>query len=267
MATSPPAATRPLVGAGLKMNLTASEAGRYFDVLRPRVAGISGCDLFVLPPFTAIAAAREHLAGSNIAWGAQDVHPQDSGPFTGDISMPMLADLGCTYVEVGHVERRRAHGETGELIAAKVAQVLRHGATPILCVGEPEPVGMPAASAKVVAQLRVELGLVAPADRAGVVIAYEPTWAIGQAATAAPEYVAGVVHAIRAWLASDDGGRATPRIIYGGSVNLSDVGSLLREADVDGLFVGRAALDPERFAAIAGAVQAARATTSKVTAS
>jgi triosephosphate isomerase len=260
MVANAPAALRPLVGAGLKMHLTSSEAGRYFDALRPRVAGITGCDLVVLPPFTSISVAQERLSGTNVAWGAQDVHAEDSGPYTGDISMPMLVDLGCTYVEVGHVERRRDHAETDGVIAAKVAQVLRYGATPILCVGEPVPGDAESAREQVLSQVRAVLTPIATADRARVVIAYEPTWAIGGATTAAAKHVACVQRGIRAWLCSPDGGGVAARIIYGGSVDLSAVRSLLQEGGVDGLFVGRAALDPGQFAAIATAVEAAQDT-------
>jgi triosephosphate isomerase len=258
MSMHPPAATRPLVGAGLKMNLTSSEARRYFDALRPLVAGIAGCDIFVLPPFTALHAAQERLHGSNVAWGAQDVHPLDRGAHTGDISMPMLVDLGCSYVEVGHVERRRGHGETDEFIGAKVAQVLCYDATPILCIGEPAEGEPAAALEQVLGQLRVALAPVAAADRARVVIAYEPTWAIGVTATASPEHVAFVQAGIRAWLASPEGGGVAVRIIYGGSVDQTAAASLLAAGGIDGLFVGRAALDPARFADIAAAVGAAR---------
>jgi len=126
----------PLVGTSWKMNLTPSLAAAYCAELRALVADVDDRTLFVLPPFPAIAAARAALTGSNVAWGAQDVHPDDSGAHTGDVSAPMLADLGCTLVEVGHHERRRDHHEDDELIARKVAAVQRWGMTAILCVGE-----------------------------------------------------------------------------------------------------------------------------------
>src|SRR5260221_12132459 len=150
---------RPLIGTSLKMNLTSSESAAYFDTLRPLVASLIACDMFVLPPFTSIWVARERLTGSNVAWGGQDVHAEDAGAHTGDVSAPMLADLGCTFVEVGHSERRRDHGETDDLVALKVRQVLPHRMTPILCVGEPAP-GMPQAALEYVmrqARQRVHL--------------------------------------------------------------------------------------------------------------
>ena len=144
---------RPLIGTSWKMHHTASEAATYLDALRPLVAGLVDRDLFVLPAFPALFVARERLTGSNVAWGAQDVHPDDRGAHTGDVSAPMLADLGCRYVEVGHAERRRDHGETAEIVAAKVAAALRWHLTPIVCVGEERREGPETALATVLADL------------------------------------------------------------------------------------------------------------------
>jgi len=233
------------------MNLTSRGAGAYFEALRPQVAAFTSCDLFVLPPFTSLWAARERLRGSNVVWGAQDVHPDDEGAHTGDVSASMLADLGCTYVEVGHSERRRDHGETDDIVAAKVEQVLRHSMTPIMCVGEPRQVPLDAACRHVSDQVRTGLERVRPDDRRRVVIAYEPVWAIGVGAAAAdPEHVSRMHVAIHEFLRSAEGGGVDTRVIYGGSVDESTAAALLAAHGVDGLFVGRAALDPARFAAI-----------------
>jgi triosephosphate isomerase len=234
---------RPLIGTGLKMNLTSSEAATYFDELRPLLAPLTSCELFVLPPFTSIWVARDRLRGSNISWGAQDVHGDDAGAHTGDISASMLADLGCTFVEVGHSERRRDHGETDESVAVKVRQVLRHDMTPIMCVGEPRMGSPEAALDHVLRQARTGMSLVPEADRGRVVIAYEPVWAIGEGAVAADPAHIGAVHRGLHELAA--------RVIYGGSVDALSAAPILAEAGVDGLFVGRAALDPRQFAAIA----------------
>jgi triosephosphate isomerase len=234
---------RPLIGTSLKMNLTSSEAATYFDELRPMVASLTSCELFVLPPFTSIWVARDRLRGSNISWGAQDVHAEDAGAHTGDVSAPMLADLECSFVEVGHSERRRDHGETDEIVALKVRQILRHKMTPIMCVGEPEPGNSASALDHVIAQARTGLSLVPKADHRRVVIAYEPVWAIGEGASAADPGHIGAVH-----LGLHELGA---RVIYGGSVDPSTAGPILAQEGVDGLFVGRAALDPKRFAAIA----------------
>lgn len=234
---------RPLIGTSLKMNFTSSEAATYFDALRPMVAPLTSCELFVLPPFTSIWVARDRLHDSNVAWGAQDVHAEDAGAHTGDVSAPMLADLGCTFVEVGHSERRRDHAESNELVAHKVRQVLRHHMTPIMCVGEPRPGSLEAALDHVLRQARAGMSMVPKHDRARVVIAYEPIWAIGEGAAAAdPAHIGAVHRGLR-----ELGARA----IYGGSVDPLTAGPILCEDGVDGLFVGRAALDPKRFAAIA----------------
>jgi len=241
------------------MNLTSTEAERYFRTLRPLVADIVECDLFVLPPFTSIWVARRELGDSNIAWGAQDVHPEEPGPHTGDVAAPMLVDLGCTYVEVGHSERRRDHGESDTLIGAKIRQVLRHGLIPILCVGEVDRGPVEHAIDVVVRQLETSLAGTAAADRGRVVVAYEPVWAIGEGASAAdPDHVEAVHAAIHRRFRSPDGARGDVRVIYGGSVDAVSAPSLLVKDDVDGLFVGRAALDPTHFAAIARAAVGSR---------
>ena len=227
------------------MNLTSTEAGSYFDALRSMVASVTSCDLFVLPPFTSIWLARERLRGSNIAWGAQDVHAEDAGAHTGDVSARMLADLECSFVEVGHSERRRDYGETDEVVARKVRQVLRHEMTPIMCVGEPEPTEPESALDHVLGQARTGLSLVPELDHRRVVIAYEPVWAIGEGAAAAYPSHIGAVHRGLCELGT--------RVIYGGSVDLLTAGPILAQDGVDGLFVGRAALDPKRFAEIVAA--------------
>jgi triosephosphate isomerase len=239
---------RTLIGTSLKMNLTSSEAATYFDELRRMVASLTSCELFVLPPFTSIWVARDRLRGSNVAWGAQDVHGEDSGAHTGDVSARMLADLGCSFVEVGHSERRRAYGETDEVVAQKVRQVLRYEMTPIMCVGELEPASTASALDHVIAQARTGLSLVPKADHRRVVIAYEPVWAIGEGASAADPAHIGAVH--RGLHELD------ARVIYGGSVDPLTARPILAEEGVDGLFVGRAALDPKRFAAIAASTNA-----------
>jgi triosephosphate isomerase len=235
-----------LIGTSSKMNLTSSEAARYLDTLRPLVEDIADRELFVLLPFTSIWVARDRLAGSRVRWGAQDVHPDDAGAHTGDVSAPMLADLGCTYVEVGHHERRRDHGETDELVAAKVAATQRWGMTAIACVGEQQRSTFDGAVAAIAAQVR----LLTTAEPDRLVIAYEPAWAIGEGAQAADAGWVGRVHAAIRERLPTSGTRAIP-IIYGGSVDPLEAPRLLAEPGVDGLFVGRKALDPAVFAAIA----------------
>lgn len=237
----------PLIGTSWKMNLTPSQAAVYCATLRKLVEDLDDRTLFVLPPFTSIPAARELLAGSNIAWGAQDVHPDEAGAHTGDVSAPMLADLGCTFIETGHHERRRDYHEDDELIAAKVAAIQRWGMTAILCVGEETRTTVDAASSRVLGQMR----LVDALDPAKLIIAYEPAWAIGAGAEAAsPDWVTAVHATIHGRLAEVSGGGAVP-VIYGGSVDAVGAATLLPCPGVDGLFVGRYALTPEGFAKIA----------------
>ena len=238
---------KPLIGTSFKMNLTSTELTRYIEVLRPLIEPLTACDMFMLPPFTAIWAARECLRGSRVVWGAQDVHHEAYGAHTGDISAPMLAELGCTFVEVGHSERRRDHGETDAAIALKVKAVLEHGMTPILCVGEPTKGATASAVEYVTRQVYGGLKGIPGYQRAQVVIAYEPVWAIGVGSTAAdPQHVETMHAAIHDLL---DG--AKPRVIYGGSVDVTTAAPLLGQEHVDGLFVGRSALDPVAFGAIA----------------
>jgi triosephosphate isomerase len=251
--THPPG-TRLLFGANWKMQLTATDTHRVLATLLDLTADLVDRDLFVLPAFPALAAARDRLGGSGIAWGAQDVHPEDQGAHTGDVSAPMLADLGCRYVMVGHTERRRDHAEGPELLAAKVAAVVRWGMVPIVCVGEREPVGAEAARSWVVADLARILGGLDPATPSGLVVAYEPAWAIGVGSRpAAPADIGGVQRGIHAWLADHGFADGLTRVIYGGSVDEDVAAAMLREPGVDGLFVGRASVDPVRFAAIARA--------------
>ncbi len=237
-----------LIGASSKMNLTSTQAAAYLDVFRRLVEDVVDRDLFVLFPFTSIWVARERLAGSNVRWGAQDVHPEDAGAHTGDVSAAMLADLGCTYVEVGHHERRRDHGETDELVAAKAAAVQRWGMTAIVCVGEDRRAPLEAVFEIIDRQLE----LVLACDPRLLVIAYEPAWAIGTGARAAAgTWVRRIHAAVRTRLVAANPDSATVPIIYGGSVGIAGSRALLAQPGVDGLFVGRQALDPRVLAAIA----------------
>lgn len=246
----------PLIGTSWKMNLGSAAAERWFAAALPLLAAVDGCEIFVLPPFTSIWVARQRLAGTRIAWGAQDVHPDDEGAHTGDIAASMLVDLGCTYVELGHSERRRDHGETDALVAAKLRQVVGHGMTPILCVGEPEPGSTAAAVEHVRGQLDGALASIGRGSWPQVIVAYEPVWAIGAGARAAePAHIGAVQRAIHEHIEAATAG-STGRVIYGGSVDERTAGGILAQDGVDGLFVGRAALDPARFAAIAAAAAA-----------
>lgn len=242
---------RPLIGTSWKMNLTSGEAREWFAVARPLLEPLSAeRDLFVLPPFPSIWVARDALAGSTIGWGGQDIHADDRGAHTGDVSGPMLADLGCRYAEIGHSERRRDHGETDAVVAGKVRAALRWNLVPIVCLGERVRDSVPTAWQVIRRQLEGAFGSLPPTDLDRLVVAYEPVWAIGEGAAAAdPEHVAAIHVAIRRWLA--ERGATTRRVLYGGSVDEASAETLLGCEGVSGLFVGRAALDPQRFARIA----------------
>jgi triosephosphate isomerase len=243
-------ARRPLIGTSWKMNLTSTQAEAWLRAVVPQLADVRDRDLFVLPAYPALWVARRELAGTGIAWGAQDVHPDDRGAHTGDVSAEMLADLGCTYAEVGHSERRYAHGEGDALVAAKVAAALRWGLTPIVCVGERELWPLPTAWAAISRHLKRSLRGLDGAALDRLVVAYEPHWAIGVGARAAPlDHIEAIIGEIHRWLGAR-GGSAT-RVVYGGSIDAGNAARIVATPGVDGLFVGRAALDPDAFAAIA----------------
>ncbi len=248
--SGPAVRRRPMIGTSWKMNLLPSTAPAWFEAVVHGTAGVADRELFVLPPFPMLAAAQAALHGTAIRWGAQDVHAADSGAHTGDVSAPMLAELGCTIAEIGHSERRRDHGESDGRIAGKVRAALRWQMTPLLCVGERTP-GRPGPAIGIVGrQLAGALGELTPAELARVIVAYEPVWAIGEGARAAHLDHVGALHAaVRRWL--DARGGAMVPVLYGGSVNPGNASGLMAVPTVDGLFVGRAALDPEAFVAIA----------------
>lgn len=245
-------AVRRLIGVNLKMQLTPSGTDAYLRVVRELVSDRDDRDLFVLPSYPALQVARDRLQGSDVAWGAQDVHPADLGPHSGDVSAPMLADLGCRFVMVGHTERRRDHGESYDLVGAKVAAVVRWAMVPIICLGEPAPVGPEAALEVLLADLELAMARLGGTELPEVAVAYEPGWAIGQGMVAAPPEQISIVHrGIHAWLEQRGFAAGRARVIYGGSVDTTVAEELLRQPGVDGLFIGRAALEPARFAALA----------------
>ena len=250
-------ARRPLIAGNWKMNLTVTEAE---DLVRKLVGNFSAdlhqrVDVAVLPPFPLLGAVRAVLSNEDpfVMCGGQDLSPHDEGAHTGDVSGPMLRSVGCRYVVVGHSERREDHGEDDALVGAKVAAALRHGLTPILCVGEGLSVRESGDHVDhTVAQLDAALDGVSADDAAGIVVAYEPVWAIGTGKVATPDDAQEVCGAIRKRLRSryDDAVADRVRILYGGSVSAKNVAELMAEPDVDGGLVGGASLDAEGFAAL-----------------
>ncbi len=246
----------PIVAANWKMNLLRADAEEH---CRKTVSelGESTNEVIVFPTSVLIPPVAAELQGTRIAWGGQDVHPEDDGAHTGDVSGPQLVDAGCTWVLVGHSERRRDHGEGDGLVARKVAAALRNRLRPILCVGETKA-ERDAGETLEVLRKQLDLGLAPVADASDppppFTLAYEPVWAIGTGDTATPE-TAQKAHAFIRTQVEERFGREVAeatRIVYGGSVKPHNAAELMDRDDVDGFLVGGASLDPQEFLAIIG---------------
>ncbi|MGN7249162.1 triose-phosphate isomerase [Janibacter anophelis] len=252
-------ARTPLMAGNWKMNLDHLQGTHLVQkldwTLRDAKHDVASVEVAVLPPFTDLRSVQTLVEGDRLAlrYGAQDLSPHDSGAYTGDISGAFLARLGCTYVVVGHSERREGHGEGDELVAAKAVAAYRHGLVPIVCVGEGLEVRQAGEHvAHVVAQVEGSLAGISPEQAQTLVVAYEPVWAIGTGEVATPEDAQEVCAAVRAKLAQLYSPETADRvrILYGGSVKSGNVASIMAGADVDGALVGGASLDPEEFASI-----------------
>jgi triosephosphate isomerase len=247
----------PFMAGNWKMNLNHLEAIAFVQKLAYTLndKDFEAVEVAVLPPFTDIRSVQTMVDGDRlrIGYGAQDLSPYDSGAYTGDIGGPMLAKLGCTYVVVGHSERRSYHAEDDDTVNAKVRAALRNGLVPILCVGEALEVRREGGQvAHTTAQLRAALVDV-PADKArSLVVAYEPIWAIGTGEVATPEDAQEVCTELRTTLAELYSGDLADgvRILYGGSVKPDNVAGIMAQPDVDGALVGGASLSVEDFVAI-----------------
>ena len=245
---------RPVIAANWKMNKTNADAAAFCNDFKARDLP-SSADVVICPPYTALRTVVEGVAGSSVRVAAQNMHSEDSGAFTGEVSAPMLLELGVSGVVLGHSERRQHFGETDAALAKKVPKALAAGLLPILCVGETEEEREAGETErKLRQQVQVDLAAVGPEDLAGVVIAYEPIWAIGTGKTATPEQAQDAVAFVRALVRDRDAGVATRvRILYGGSVSAANAADLLGLPDVDGALVGGASLDPAEFSAIVSA--------------
>ena len=243
----------PLIAGNWKMHKTVAATRTLLSALNERVASTSGVDVAVAPPFTALAAAAEALSGSTILLGAQNMHWDEEGAYTGEISPVMLTDLAIDFVILGHSERRALFGEQDADVARKLRAALAHDLLPIVCVGETREQREAGATQSVVTtQLRGALEGLQPEQAATLVVAYEPVWAIGTGLTATPEQAQEVHGQIRDLLREMFGGPAaeTVRIQYGGSVTPSNAAELLAQPDIDGALVGGASLDADSFAGI-----------------
>jgi triosephosphate isomerase (TIM) len=238
---------RKLVAGNWKMNGSRAESVALASELarRARTAAMS-CELLVCPPATLLTSVAAAIGDSGVALGGQDCHPEPKGAFTGDISAEMLADAGCSHVILGHSERRHGHGESDALIRRKMAAAGRAGLVPILCVGE-TLAEREAGEALAVVSAQLAGSIPDGIDRGGLIVAYEPVWAIGTGLTCALEDIGAIHQAIRAQIMPD------ARILYGGSVNPGNAASILGLADVDGALVGGASLDAQSFWAIVAA--------------
>ncbi|MDR7542684.1 MAG: triose-phosphate isomerase [Armatimonadota bacterium] len=242
----------PLIAGNWKMHKTVREARELAEGLRARLAGFAGADVVVCPPFTALAEVGRMLAGSAIELGAQDLHWEPAGAFTGEISAPMLWDLGCTYVIIGHSERRRLLGEDDEAVRRKVAAALANELIPILCVGESLEEREDGRTERIV-QTQARIGtLEVPDGQAGqLVIAYEPVWAIGTGHPATGQEANRIAGLIRGWLRQWFGSAAEAvRVLYGGSVTPETIAEFAGQPEIDGALVGGASLDADAFASI-----------------
>jgi triosephosphate isomerase len=240
---------RQLIAGNWKMNMLGGPAAALARGIADGAAGL-GCDLLVCPPFTALAAVAGVLRGSAVAWGGQDCHEAVSGAFTGDIAAPMLADLGCSAVIVGHSERRQYHQETSLQVRRKAQAAIEAGLLPVICVGETEAERDAGAAEALVC---VQVAESVPDNFAGA-LAYEPIWAIGTGRTATEADVAAMHAAIRRALLNRLGpAGAGVRILYGGSVKPDNAAALLAVPEVGGALVGGASLDAGSFLRIAEA--------------
>jgi triosephosphate isomerase len=247
---------RKLIAGNWKMNgLRADGLALARSVAERAQAGANGPELLICPPATLIALVADQVASPLVALGGQDCHAEGSGAHTGDIAAPMLADLGCRYVIVGHSERRTNHGETSAQVRSKAEAALAAGLTAIVCIGETLAERDAGRTPEVI---KSQLGGSLPkgASAANLVVAYEPVWAIGTGRNATAGQVAEVHKLIRHELTNRVLDAADVRILYGGSVKPANAGELMAVADVDGALVGGASLKAEDFMAIAAAAGA-----------
>jgi triosephosphate isomerase len=253
----PDLSRRPLMAGNWKMNLNHLEAIALVQKLAFSLTDqdFDAVEVAVLPPFTHIRSVQTLVDGDKlrIAYGAQDLSEHDEGAYTGDISGAMLAKLGCTYVVVGHSERRQYHAEDDALVNRKVHAAFRHGVVPILCIGEGLEVRQEGRHVEhTLSQLDGSLAGVQPVQAALLVVAYEPVWAIGTGEVATPEDAQEVCAAIRERLGELYSAELlnAVRVLYGGSVKADNIGPIMAQPDVDGALVGGASLDPDEFTAI-----------------
>jgi triosephosphate isomerase len=248
----------PIVAGNWKMNTTAVEALALLECMLPGLIAVPDVERVLCPPFVSLAVMAPRLAGTGIGLGAQTMHWDDAGAFTGEVSPLMLKPL-CTHVIIGHSERRAYFGETDATVDKRVHAAFRHGLTPIVCVGETLSENEKGEAASVVSrQIREGLAGLDAAQAERLVIAYEPVWAIGTGRAATPDGANAVTGVIRAALGDMFGSQAAAaiRIQYGGSVTAANAASFLSQPEIDGALVGGASLKPNEFVQIVAAARA-----------
>ena len=245
----------PMIAGNWKMHKTVAEAEAFIQGLLPMVSSVSTVELAICPPFTALEAMVDSARGSRVQVFAQNMHYEREGAFTGEVSPPMLSELGVNGVILGHSERRQMFGETDRALQLKVPAALAEGLVPILCVGETEEEREGGdTQRKLRHQVQEALARLETERLGDVVIACEPIWAIGSGRVATPEQAQEAVAFIRALVGDRSPEQAQrTRVLYGGSVNPDNAAELLALPDVDGALVGGASLRPESFAAIVSA--------------
>ncbi len=249
----------PLLAGNWKMHGARREAVALASALAKDVGHIAGREVLVAPPFTALEAVGQAIAGTSIRLSAQNLHWEPKGAFTGEISPPLAVEAGAAWALVGHSERRHKFGETDEETGRKVRAVLAAGLAPMLCVGELLEERQAGRTEEVVLrQLTAGMAGLDAASTARVAIAYEPVWAIGTGVNATPADAAAVHRSIRRWLVERSPKAARPAILYGGSVNPGNAAALLAEEELDGVLVGGASLEAESWLKILGAPRPAR---------
>jgi triosephosphate isomerase len=248
-------ARRPLIAGNWKMYGTRADTLALLSALREQLTSsvLTDREVVVAPPFTSLATAAQLLTGSPIRLAGQDLHWEPQGAFTGEVSGPMLKDVGCSHVIIGHSERRQYCGETDEQVARKVKAAQQHGLVPMICVGETLEERERGATMTVIGrQVRGALQGQERSALAALVLAYEPVWAIGTGRTATPDQAQEVHAAIRAVLAdlADQSTADAVRLLYGGSVKPDNVDGLMAQPDIDGALVGGASLQADSFTRI-----------------
>ena len=248
---------RVVIAGNWKMNFTPAEATAFINEVKPLVAGKTDCDIVFCAPYVTIAAAQKAAEGSNISIGAENVHFEDHGAFTGEVSARMLTECGVKYVIIGHSERRQYFGETDTTVNLRVKAALAAGMTVILCLGEVKEQRLSGITREIVSmQTKLDLAGVTAEEMKRVIIAYEPVWAIGTGLTATPEQADETCGQIRDVLAEIYGKEVADAttIQYGGSMNDKNAAELLAKENVDGGLIGGASLVAAKFNAIVSAV-------------